>query len=821
MKKSTRNLLALTLAGSMLLPLTACKKNKTTKKNEGKTERTEKRNTEESDDQEDVTEGSDSSKDAPKTLTKNTSRIIVDDDPFYNAESTELKLEPIPGVQFATTKFTTSSILGDRILVNVDVTLKDDSMAEKLLENDYHTFDGNLYSSLQLFDLTGKNLATIHLDESCDFACAAEMSNGEILVIANKVNYGDCKSTPTFFVLSDSGEILRELKYEVEGNLYGMHAYPLENGNLFIAAEGRLFLFDSEGKLIKKTEEASLGPFMNHSEGKWYVAHLQLPSTDIVGYQEVDITTGELKESYQTNKNYHLDLADNTDCFIFSETGIQQYLIAQDKTVPVLSTTNTNLNCANLTNAKKLSDGSMLVLYAEPDKDNGNFDTNCYCYYANTMSVVKLTRADKNPHAGKEVLKISAYNNSDPYFNDLVYQYNSDPNSHAYIEFTTITETEPFYRLRDNEERTQNLSHASKAMIEDMYQGTGPDLVVGFSELSEFNTEEFLTDLKPYLEADTTIKKEDYFDNLFSAFEKNGKLYSFPLTYTLCGLQANGRISDVSEKLTIDELNKLYDSTHPWTRLMPDYANTEVLSLFLTSNYSDFVNNETGEVHFDSDDFKNLLELTKKCGVPEPEYNDGLVIIDDQWYFPEEQFSSGMTFMFETPISSLEEYCILKDTAKLTSFPSAKGKSLTALGQLTLSITKCASNPDLAWEFIRYCLNAEAQEYLSSGKGTMPVNRSAFDKVCQLQIDQNTELYQEYNKNPKEYADAPLRIDDAQKDDFTKLITSIDNSYSLDNEILTVILHEADKYFHDQDTLDNVCKKIQQKASSIMEDRRK
>ena len=65
-------------------------------------------------------------------------------------------------------------------------------------------------------------------------------------------------------------------------------------------------------------------------------------------------------------------------------------------------------------------------------------------------------------------------------------------------------------------------------MIEQMHQGTAPDILAGYSNLAEFNNDEYLLDLKPYLESDGNIKKEDYFYNIFSAFEKDGKLFSMP-----------------------------------------------------------------------------------------------------------------------------------------------------------------------------------------------------------------------------------------------------------------------------------------------------
>ena len=153
---------------------------------------------------------------------------------------------------------------------------------------------------------------------------------------------------------------------------------------------------NSEGKLIKKSVQDSLGPFMNCSDGKWYVTHLALPSLDIAGFQEVDINTGELLERYPSDKTITLDLSNHADCFVFTDKGIEKFLITENTTVPVLSTENTDMLFADLKNCSIRPDGSMIVLNSVPNKAPGTEDTDYFRSDANKMSVAKLTRTDKD-----------------------------------------------------------------------------------------------------------------------------------------------------------------------------------------------------------------------------------------------------------------------------------------------------------------------------------------------------------------------------------------------------------------------------------------
>ena len=825
MKKAIRSLLAVTLAACVVLPLASCSK---------KTKKTEKNtNIEDSDLSDERAEITDdrsdkgdtkgaSGKNTPKTLKANPKRTVENSTSYYNAEKAELKLAPVQGVEFATTEFTASSIVGDRILANVRVTLKDkEKMMNTLLANDYLMLDEEIFYSLQLFDLNGENIATIPMGDRCDFLRAFPMNNGEILVTTAEFNPNDCKTKPKFFVISPSGEKLRDIEFENTGALYSLQAYPVDNGNFFISSEGVLFLFDSEGKLIKKQKDQSLGCYMNYSDGKWYVARNMPPTNYIGAYQEVDVNTGELLKTYKVEEGTAAELAKNKDCLLFSNTGVSQYHIEEGKATPILSNTSADVNCAHLTNGELLPDGSMTFINVDADNDNDQYGTACYCHYANTMSVVKLTPADKNPNAGKEILKLGLYLDTDPYLVEKIQEYNADPSSNAYIEVYTIRDND----LSGNPDDIliQFMGLSAQQVKEDLYNGTGPDLLVGFSNLAELNTDEYLVDLKQYLDNDATIKKEDYFNNIFDAFSTNGKMYSLPLTYSLHGMVINTTDTEVKEKWTFADMDKAKSSLLPEKRIIPPYTCAEMLLPIMTATCSDFVDYEKGEANFNSDEFKSLLEAIKKETVTDTKYEDGIIFSDGHFLSPDIQFNTNSTIAIKANYASLDDYCTINaDPARKTlstGYPSLQGKGMTARGELSMSITACASNPDLAWEFIRYFLNSETQDYLSTNKKTLPVNRNAFDTNCQAQIDLSTQLYKDYSKNPAEFGAEPVRITDEKKAEFANVISSVDNAYRLDSEILKIVLEEADRYFHDFQSLDFIAKTIQERATEVLKNR--
>ena len=420
-------------------------------------------------------------------------------------------------------------------------------------------------------------------------------------------------------------------------------------------------------------------------------------------------------------------------------------------------------------------------------------------------------------------MKLGLFVNTDMYFINKIMDYNANPNNHAYIEVYTICEENVSFFPEKAQISFKRQS--AEAVAEEMYQGTGPDLLVGFSDLYEFNNEQFLRDLKPYLDADTTIKKEDYFSNIFSSFETDEKLYSMPLTYTLKGMAVNSKVSGAKEKMTFEDLSKAAASLPAGMNLLPDYSCSDLFMQFLSVSMKDFVDYEKGEAYLDSDNFKAALEAAKSIGKADPTTAKGISVYDTNTLVKqEEQFFTGAYGAKKVSISDLENYCLLRNTKDgdktvFTGYLSLDGKSMTASSELTMSITSCASDPDLAWEFIRYMLGTDAQQYMASNMDTLPVNKSAFDAISQEQIALSKEVHDHYLEDPEAFSSEPIAITSEQKDELSKLISSVDNTAHIDSEIQAAIFDEVDRYFNDYVTLDEFCKAIQAKASEIMKNR--
>ena len=72
----------------------------------------------------------------------------------------------------------------------------------------------------------------------------------------------------------------------------------------------------------------------------------------------------------------------------------------------------------------------------------------------------------------------------------------------------------------------------------DISIGEGPDILLDFAQYSGLNEDEYLCDLQGIINDKASFNREDYFDNIFDAYVKDGKLYQIPVSACIGGIYA-------------------------------------------------------------------------------------------------------------------------------------------------------------------------------------------------------------------------------------------------------------------------------------------
>ncbi len=832
MKRSTRNLLAMALATQMVFSLTACGSKK--KGNEG-------------------TEGVAGSGTGTGSGTQSTSgqaaktgsgsgRIVAETDPYYNVVASDLKADIAKDKEIQYSDISEHFIVGDRILANVFVSYKKPANVQDELDNLNLSDDKQLDKylqieaqyeerSLQLFDLNGEAIKKIELEDGSSFIGAFAGKDGEILIVTSKLDPKSCMATPKVSVLSSSGDKLRDIDLQVKDSLQDVRIYVLENGNMLLASIGKFWLLDGNGKVLSEEADPNLNGTVLHSGGKWFALMPTYTADGVdVNVQEVDTETGKLiGKPIKTSDAVFWVRQGDQDCFLLNTNGIEKFDIATQETTKVLDWKDTDVNSSTLQldGARITSENDMVFFKYNEVDDGGRSSMDLKSKGALLVSVVHLSKADKNPHAGKTVLKLGVSGEISGTFLQKVLDYNLDPQNSTRIEITDYTADA--VNVMDQETLEKTLLESTNQLTMDMLSGNGPDILVGYSDLSQFNTDTMLVDLNPLIDADSTVKREEYFDNILRAFEVDGKLYTIPLTYSLEGMVIDTQHSGAKEKWTFAEFDQMASSLPEKIQPLASNGPEDLLKQWMESLSSHFIDTTNKKVDFESEEFRTLLETIKKYGKSSNMQADDMVLparfsgINDDVAFIQNMVASAYT-----TISDLEMFASMsreKNGRKpvFSGVPSLSGMGMSARGHLSMAVTSSCADQNLAWQFIRSFLNEDTQYELSFNSDTLPLNRNTFKKNCQEEMEVSKEYIEDLKKNASKMSadelDNVLELTQEHADKLEALISSVDSSISWDNDVMNIILEEAAGFFAGQRSVEDVCKNIQNRATLVVQER--
>lgn len=440
-----------------------------------------------------------------------------------------------------------------------------------------------------------------------------------------------------------------------------------------------------------------------------------------------------------------------------------------------------------------------------------------------TYYIDQFTRCAKNPYAGRSVITIGVKTEETDELLARVMEYNKNESSIARIEMK--------YYLESDETFPDELSikaAVSNRIYLDLLSGEAPDILMGFDYLNELNTETNLVDLNQFLDSDPSFHREEYYDNIFRAFETDGKLFHIPIGVGIETSCVNGDILGEKETWTYDEYDAILSSLPQDMSPMEDCSCNKILEELMESSGSGFVDYEKKETHFDSDSFKKILDIAKKYGIPDYDEFFGY----GEWVEPTERMDNNLLFQTETYISDIGIYAGYATTCnghvKFISQPGEVAKGMNAVSALSFAITAASANQQEAWDFIRFMLNEDQQVELGNKYHCIPIHRAALDQVTEDVIQEWDNRRQEIREmiDDPEYLTTEIEFEECLIDitpemtkDFLHLVERIDGTCSTDAVVMGIIEEEAAGYFYGQRSVDEVCDIIQNRVQNLVQER--
>lgn len=766
---------------------------------------------------------------------RNRANVVKADDPWYETTKFELKKDIHQYEQVAEARICTSN---DKVFSLYPLSQDKWGSARTVL--DTYDFEGNLISRKEL-----------SCSEDCFFPCVYSISSdpeGKTLKTAIFLNYGIGKFYPAFAdINTETGEVTNIKDMLNKGNTFineiwnvsmiGEYAVVSveDSSGMPDGSISPLLFKDSELVGALDTSTLNLNVIfdtfsLDQAKGSLYIVCVENGSFINV---EFDLNSGRLKskKSLQDTDDKTLSLLDFTAtdlgdlCRITSMGRVEKY--------------DTN----NMT-SKLMVDSTWYtpVFPYDSSETRSRFTTILSCTDERTVLldsvqesyginnpiqkeyITVLKKAEKNPHAGKQIIEIapSAYNYG---VSDYLYR--------AISEFNK-TDNEYLIRLWDKSNTDESLAEVVKSlgnggdtpaykMIQELKGNEAPDLVIDVQNIYAMRDDIFM-DLTGFLEPEVMDKQ---YKNIIEAGTVNGKLYFLPVTLKIEGMVTNtDLLKDGAAGITFDEFEKMikedlngyspYDLPNKW------YFNKKTFIMSCLDTKSAI---EGDKVDFGTEQFKRAVDYAKE-NFP---YEDELSVP------PEYIFDWNLRHRSECcygEISCYLDFVKMCKTQKgnyvIIGTPSEDAAGPRFKSQETISVSASTDVKEGCKKFINFLFSGSAFGPDDCGFLSIVTNKEIMDRNIELLAKYNNDDFKLYRASVESGATIPApgvemaygvkySTDEMQKS-FLNSMSTISKYYYEDPEITRFIFEEIAPYYAGDRSMDDVIKILNDRATKYIKE---
>ena len=651
--------------------------------------------------------------------------------------------------------------------------------------------------------------------------------------------------------LDADGKEIKRIEFsqtdEDGNNLYVSSFFVDNSGNVYLSDWQNVYIYDQDGNKKTTVDLGENGGDLCELKAgvvgvSYYKNDEAKPEESGRVFQEIDPATGKL-----TGDTVKLpDVAysffpgdDVYDIYYDYNGNIYGYKFDTDTKDKVIDWIECDINSNNINSYSILPDGRVIAFESSYDDQAQK----------NNMQLIVMTRVDAASVVNKTVLTFACMY-LDWNMRDAIVKFNRASNTHRivvrdYSEYNTDDD----YNAGIQKLNTEMLSGKLPDMI---------DINTYSMPVEQYAAKGFLTDLYELIDADADLSRESFVQPVIKALESaDGKLYQLPSTFAVSTAIALDKVAGDYGTWNLasvkDAMTKLQDGASVFDVYR---TKTDILQTCISRNIDAFVDWENGSAHFDSDEFKALLEFANQF----PETYDWENATDEENDSAQNRMNSGKQLMTDMYLSSFEDMLYqltgYNGGVKFVGYPSEDGTSNHTFqidGAIAISST-CADKT-AAWNFMKQFLTEDYQ--LGSDVWNFPINQKAFDQKMkdamteEYQTDENGNVVKDENGNPIRIPKMTYYTTDAgggvafaattepaastvviggsgvnedgsisiyamtqeQADQILDLINATTAVYGYDESILNIISDEAAAYFAGEKSLDDTANMIQSRVN--------
>ena len=787
------------------------------------------------------------------TKKKEATNVVQSDDPYFESQEIELTYPKNEDLVLEQRYFDQTFILNDLVMVRIfeqytyseefqkrvnkyqsnPLSLSEEEVIALYQEMTEYQKDGFL-----VYDLSGNYLGYLSEMEIGTVTSAFCGKDGtQYLVTSTFGEAPDYDIHNSLKEITTEGKIGKEIKLDTDSipemktspYAYTLSTVEMENGNFLCGGLSGVALFDKTGKCLGSVKAQESDYKILIQDGTYYLGchHLAMSESDPSYYYLLEINTSPLslgKEQIRLNAGVEAAFlkAGDSETYQTVTGGLNKIKnFRTSETEPFLRWTDTDCNYYGLLDYRVASEQELYAVRQEENRDE---------YLASPESMklylLHLKKADKNPHAGKKIIKIAvpdALGASS--FLKYVTEYNRDENRKARIVFQEYFDGSVMFDT--SEERDKKISEITDKIFLDLLSGTGPDILMNFGEYSQFNNEMVLLDLNSFIDGKEGLNRGEYFDNVFRAAEMNGKLYQIPITFQMTGMIGNSKYIGNPGKWTFDDFSTASKNLPENVTMIPETAWGDLLEQLLQSSMRRFVDYDKKEVHFDDPEFAKILDVVKEHGSMRSvdqifESRSNIEGYEDRLILDREMAAIGLTATAQADVSQLMHYAYVTDSKDgeivFVGNPSTEEGGMSFSYGMCVGISKASRYQEEAWDFVKYLFEKEVMTRLAIETNMLPVCRAS----CEEKLKEEVGRYEDSLKHVSydaEYIHSLPKLDNGKVSELLSVLDRIHTCSNLDMSILVIIKEEVPGYLHGQRSIEDVVNNIQRRAATVVKER--
>lgn len=653
--------------------------------------------------------------------------------------------------------------------------------------------------------------------------------------------------------LDADGKELKRIEFnqtDENGNSFYVSNFFVDNsGNVYLSDWQNVYIYDQDGNKKTTVDLGENGGELCELKAGvvgvcYYKNDEAKPEESGRVFQEIDPATGKLTGDTVKlpDSAYNFFPGDDVYDIYYDYNGnIYGYKFDTDTKDKVIDWIECDINSNNLNSYSILPDGRVIAFENTYDDQT----------QTNTMQLIVMTRVDAASVVNKTVLTFACMY-LDWNMRDAIVKFNRASNTHRIV-------VRDYSEYNTDDDYTAGIQKLNTEML----SGKLPDMIdinTYSMPIEQYAAKGFLTDLYELIDADADLSREDFVQPVLKALESaDGKLYQLPQTFAVDTAIALDKVVGEYDTWNLaavkDAMTKLQDGA---TVFDVYRTKSDILSTCISRNIDAFVDWENGAAHFDSDEFKALLEFANSF----PDTYDWENADEEDQDSAQNRMNAGKQLMSSFYVSSLEDILYqltgYNGKVKFVGYPSEDGTSNHAFqidGAIAISST-CADKT-AAWNFMKQFLNEEYQSSYNIWR--FPINQAAFDAKLkemmteEYQTDDNGNVMKDDNGNPiripkvtyytdgngtmtgystgnggvavmQPSADGSVEMGEngevnvyamtqEQADEILGLINATTAVYGYDESIMGIITDEAAPYFAGEKSLDDTVNMIQSRVN--------